>query len=154
MIQIKTVTYYICDTDAERPVDISPNSIIYSIESTAYYKRVAGAFAQCSESGLLLSEAGGAAAPSQSTVSTNTTLSITGIAQTVFGNLSSNITTTLPTAVGNTGYLFELKRIDSSSFVWTIDANTSQTIDGSLTITIEDQDSVILRSNGTNWVIL
>ena len=67
---------------------------------------------------------------------------------------SNNITLTLPTAVGNDGKVFYIKKI-ASAYVCTLDANGSQTIDGELTQTLlTNYTAVTLVSDGANWLIL
>ena len=55
---------------------------------------------------------------------------------------------TMPTAVGNT-CLYFIKV--TGSYAETISTTSSQTIDGTTTITIAAGDSVILISDGSNW---
>jgi hypothetical protein len=60
---------------------------------------------------------------------------------------------TLPTAVGFSGKSFVIK--NSGTGVITVDANGSQTIDGSLTAILSTQyESVTVVSNGSNWIII
>lgn len=68
-------------------------------------------------------------------------------------------TLTLPTAVGNTGQIFMIKRIDSIALnTCTIDANGTQTIDNNLTVTLDTLgglvNSVEIVSDGANWWII
>ncbi len=66
-------------------------------------------------------------------------------------------TLTLPTAVATTPYpRFFIKKIDSAlANLVTIDGNASETIDGSLTITLAQRGGgVTLESDGANWRIL
>ena len=57
----------------------------------------------------------------------------------------------LPTAIGNNGDIINVTKIDSSVNVVTIDAFTTQTINGQLTQTISNQwDSAPFKSNNTN----
>lgn len=66
---------------------------------------------------------------------------------------SASFTVTLVTAVGNSGLTQTFKKINATNVV-TIDANSTQTIDGVLTIGLSRQwESVTLVSNGTNWLI-
>lgn len=68
---------------------------------------------------------------------------------------SAAFTTTLPTAVGNTGKIFYFKKIDSTANLCTIATTSSQTIDGVLTIRMGTQyDELVVVSNGTNWSVL
>ncbi len=65
------------------------------------------------------------------------------------------ITVNLPTAVGITGRIYNIKKTDSSVNAVTIDGNGAETIDGAATVTISFQyDSYSVQSNGTNWVIV
>lgn len=68
---------------------------------------------------------------------------------------SNNVTATLPTAVGNTGYIYWIKRVTGGANVATINTTSSQTIDGQLTKTLNNQyDSIGIYSNGSNWEII
>lgn len=68
---------------------------------------------------------------------------------------SGAITITLPTAVGNTGEVFHIKKIDSSVNAVTIATTSSQTIDGALTQTLGVQyKNLTVVSNGSGWDIL
>lgn len=69
---------------------------------------------------------------------------------------SAAFTLTLPTAVGNTGIIFVIKKIDSDfTEVVTIDGDGSETIDGSTTTTLNTLgETLTIISDGTNWDIL
>lgn len=73
----------------------------------------------------------------------------------IFADASSgNLTVNLPTAVGNTATV-SVKKTDSSANTVIIDGNSSETIDGSATKTIEFQNtSITLVSNNSNWFII
>jgi len=63
-------------------------------------------------------------------------------------------TITLPAASGNSGKLYRIKKIDSSTNGVTIDGNSSETIDGSTTVVLYNQNDVIeIVCDGSNWVI-
>ena len=51
--------------------------------------------------------------------------------------------------------MFVIKRIDTSGNTVTIDADSAQTIDGSLTITLAPYESVTLvcPNTGTDWMV-
>lgn len=68
---------------------------------------------------------------------------------------SAAFTVTLPTASGNTGKTFTIKKIDSSSNIVTIATTSSQTIDGVTTQKLFARyDTSIVQSDGSNWVII
>ena len=68
---------------------------------------------------------------------------------------SGAITVDLPTASGNDGQVYRIKKIDSSTNAVTIDPNGSETIEGASTKVIYIQyESVDIVSDGTNWSIL
>jgi len=68
---------------------------------------------------------------------------------------SAAFTVTLPTAVGIAGRTYTIKKIDSSINNVTLDANGTQTIDGSLSYTLLGQwKAVQVQSDGANWVVI
>lgn len=65
---------------------------------------------------------------------------------------SGGFTLTLPTAVGNSGTRFVIKKIAAANSV-IIDGNGSQTIDGVLTQTLTaNYTSAVVYSDGANWL--
>lgn len=68
---------------------------------------------------------------------------------------SAAFTITLYAASGNAGRRLIIKKTDSTLNTITIDANSTETIDGSLTIKLATQyESVTLECDGTNWFIV
>lgn len=66
---------------------------------------------------------------------------------------ANSFTVTLPTAVGITGMIFNIK--NSGTGVITIATTSSQTIDGGLTAILSIQyTNLTLQSTGQNWIIL
>ena len=65
---------------------------------------------------------------------------------------ANTFTVTLPTAVGITGQIFNIK--NSGTGVITVDGNGSQTIDGNLTEQIPAGESRKVQSTGTSWIII
>jgi len=65
---------------------------------------------------------------------------------------ANSFTVTLPTAVGITGKSFTIK--NSGTGVITIDADGTETIDGSLTQSLNQYHSRTVISDGTNWIII
>ncbi|GAG59511.1 unnamed protein product, partial [marine sediment metagenome] len=64
------------------------------------------------------------------------------------------VTVTLPTAVGISGRWIDVKKLGTTAAV-TVDADGTETIDGSLTIVITMQyESVRMISDGANWNII
>ena len=68
---------------------------------------------------------------------------------------SGNLTSLLPTAVGITGRIYVICKIDSSVNTVTVDGASSENVGKALTAVLADQDeSITIQSNGTDWVIL
>ena len=87
------------------------------------------------------------------TISSNYTANIDEVV--LVNNLSSDITVTLPTAVGNTGRKITINNITDSVYKTIIDGNSSETINGELTKTLTNQHtSITLISNGGGWQII
>lgn len=64
------------------------------------------------------------------------------------------ITVILPTAAGNQSY-FVIKKTDSTANIVTIDPYSSETIDNSSTLPLNDQYNYVgIISNGVNWVVI
>ena len=64
---------------------------------------------------------------------------------------SNTFTVNLPSAVGISGKIYQVK--NSGSGIITVDANGSQTIDGSLTKTLGNGDVIQITSDGSNWLV-
>ena len=89
------------------------------------------------------------------TTITAATYSILASDYTIIANPTSNsIVLTLPTAVGATGRVYNIKRTVQNANSLTINTTSSQTIDGGLTAIITRQSSVTIQSDGSNWWIL
>ena len=76
--------------------------------------------------------------------------------KTILADATSGVLTmTLPTAVGFTGKIFTVKRINSGVNTVGIATTSSQTIDGSTTYTLSLQYSALtVQSDGANWFII
>lgn len=87
----------------------------------------------------------------------HTEISITGATTATIGRMhvcsgtSADYTVTLPTAVGNAGQLISLRMSNSLTKLVTLDGNSTETIDGSLTRVMHDGESAVLMSDGANW---
>jgi len=67
----------------------------------------------------------------------------------------SSITLSLPTAVGIAGRQYVIKRVDiNGQNQVTVDPNGSQTIEGAVTKSIENQNSIVIVSDNSNWWIV
>lgn len=89
------------------------------------------------------------------TVTTQTSAyTATAIVSTILCNATTAaFTVTLPTAVGNSGLEYKIKKIDSSANAVTVGTTSSQTIDGVTTYSLPAQwNWVVLQSDGANWV--
>lgn len=65
---------------------------------------------------------------------------------------SGTFTITLPDAVVNIGKVYNIK--NKGSGITTVATTSSQTIDGSTSITITTNTNVQIQSNGTGWLII
>jgi len=65
---------------------------------------------------------------------------------------SGTFTFTLPTAVGHDGK--ELAFVNRGTGSVTVDGNGTETIDGDLTVLLNDGKAIVIRSDGANWVIV
>lgn len=85
------------------------------------------------------------------TSSGSTTLANTEF--TVLCNASGAARTyTLPAAASHSGRIFVIKKTDSSANACIIDGNSTETIDGNLTVSVYGQyDAVTIQSDGSNW---
>ena len=64
----------------------------------------------------------------------------------------TSLTATLPTAVGNTGRIFTIKNIHTTNL--TIACTASETIDGSTTQTLGQWDTMVVTSDGSQYLII
>lgn len=68
---------------------------------------------------------------------------------------SASFAVTLPTAVGITGKIYTIKKIDSSVNTVTVATTSAQTIDGAASEVLSYQyDGITVQSNGANWFII
>jgi len=65
---------------------------------------------------------------------------------------ANSFTVTLPTAVGITGRVYNIKNSGTGSIV--VATTSSQTIDGQLTQTLSQYDAITVVSNGANFIII
>ena len=84
-----------------------------------------------------------------SSISTNTTAGATALTDYVY-IITASCTLTLPTAVSNTNR-YSVKNTHTANI--TIATTSSQTIDGTTTISIAKDSAVDIISDGTNWRI-
>lgn len=75
---------------------------------------------------------------------------------TIAANASAGaFSVTLPTAVGITGEMYVIKKVDSSANAVTVATTSSQTIDGATTRSLPRQyDAITVQSDGANWIII
>lgn len=84
-------------------------------------------------------------------------ISITGATTATVGRrhvcsgTSADYTVTLPTAVGNTGRLIAFRMSNALTKLVTLDGNSTETIDGSLTRIMWAVESCVLISDGSQW---
>ena len=82
---------------------------------------------------------------SAATLSTQTYASCSG---------ATTYAVTLPTAVGVQGLVYTVKSNMNAGVILTVNTTSSQTIDGSTSITLSRYSSLMVISNGSNWEII
>lgn len=89
-------------------------------------------------------------------VTKSTDYTLTSDDSTVKADASSrSIAITLPTAVGKIGRVYIVKKVDSSANEVLIATTSSQKIDGATTTSLtRPWQSIMLQSDGSNWIIL
>jgi len=88
-------------------------------------------------------------------LSADTTLGSTHDCIRATGGAGAGITITLPTAVGITGRVYTVKKVDSGVGPVTVATTSSQTIDAYVTYVISNQYQYVkVMSNGTNWDVV
>jgi len=65
---------------------------------------------------------------------------------------ANSFTVTLPTAVGIAGKIYNVN--NTGTGLITVDTTSSQTINGSLTQSVNQWENLQVQSNGSNWIIL
>ena len=85
-------------------------------------------------------------------ISITTTATATLSRMHVCSGTSANYTVTLPTAVGVAGSFIGFRMSNALTKLITLDGNSSETIDGSLTRIMWKGESCVLMSDGSNWV--
>lgn len=89
------------------------------------------------------------------TITSDTTLQSTSNEVGLVDSTAGDVTITLPPASDMDSKTINLKRIDNSVNSITIDADSSETIDGELTQVLNTQySSITIISNGTGWYII
>ena len=84
---------------------------------------------------------------------TSITETYTVVANDYFINCTANsFTVNLPSASSLVGKVYQIK--NSGTGTITVDANGSQTIDGDLTQSLAQDESITIISDGSNWYII
>jgi hypothetical protein len=82
----------------------------------------------------------------------NKSTNYTAASETIINCTANTFAVTLPTAVGVDGRHYVVK--NSGTGVITVSTTSSQTIDGQLTQSLNQHDSISVVSDGTNWIII
>ena len=91
-----------------------------------------------------------------SSVSKTSAYTLTAFDSVILASASGGaFTLTLPAASGVSGKIYEIKKTDSTENIVTVDANSSETIDGLLTWELRSSLAFLkIISDGTNWHVL
>jgi hypothetical protein len=95
---------------------------------------------------------GGALKLPITTITASATLDASNYTVLVDGS-SASITVSLPQASTVTGRIYVVKCIDDTNAV-VVDPYSTETIDGSTTLSFTKWDSIMIQSDGSNWLIL
>jgi hypothetical protein len=66
---------------------------------------------------------------------------------------SATVNATLPTAVGNKGSSFTIKKINSGGSLFTANTTSAQTIDGATSVNWTGKGAFIFTSDNSNWFL-
>lgn len=137
-------TFDIMSYPTETAADNADYILIYDVSAGAHRKQTRGNFL--------------AGLTAQRNVNTyNNSVTITNSQQHVRVDASSGaVTITLPSALGNVGHWYTIKKIDGSANAVTIAAQPGETIDGnpSITITVPNASYTIIAGSPTEWDIV
>ena len=89
---------------------------------------------------------------SSSLTNVTTTYTVLSTDETVNCTSVSGFTVNLTTAVGEIGRKIIIKNSGAGDI--TVDANAAETIDGALTATLVQYESITIQSDGANWIII
>jgi hypothetical protein len=146
---LDTNTYLTAETDPKRVV-----SLAFTGTTTKTLTLTLADSSTVSNTFTDMSGSGGAPTVTTVTAATHNETATSGEVILLVDPTSNNITVNLPTAVGNTAKI-TIKRITGGSNTLTVDANSTETIDGGLTASIILQyTSITLISNNSNWFII
>jgi hypothetical protein len=89
------------------------------------------------------------------TENSDTTLLLSDEVLFISSNPGGSVQVNLPTAIGNQGKEYYIKRVDTgSSYSVVIDGYGSETIDGALSKTLTNNyEAVLIISNNSNWFV-
>lgn len=82
---------------------------------------------------------------------------LTGTDYTVFCDTDTadvGFTITLPATGSHSGRIYCIKNTGTSGYNVTVDGDGAETIDGDLTVTLADKESITIQSDGTEWHII
>jgi hypothetical protein len=134
------VNYTIVTDNSTDWSGVTNNTYLYNkADRIVYFKNSSGSVYNSYDNSVLPYTAIGT---TYTATTTNSTIDVSG----------GTFTITLYTAVNNIGRTLYIK--NSGTGIITVDANASETIDGQLTRTLSNDESLLLQSNGSNWVML
>lgn len=137
--------------------DINPDQVTYpKIQNVAGNNRVLGRVSGAGGDIEELTAAQLAVLLAKNVVTKTANFTATAAESVILCNAGlGGFTITLPAAAGISGKEYEIKKIDATGNVVTVDGNAAETIDGDPTFPLDTEDAALwLVSDGANWQVL
>jgi hypothetical protein len=136
---------------ASDPVYVNGNILFYDSSSPNKLTKLA-----IGSTGEVLTVSGGLPSwqpiSGSSLTNVTTTYTVLSTDETVNCTSASGFTVNLTTAVGETGRKIIIKNSGTGDIL--VDADAAETIDGALTATLVQYESITIQSDGANWIII
>ena len=133
------------------PAYVNGDTLFYDASSPTKFSKLA-----IGNTGEVLTVSGGSPSwqpiSGSSLTNVTTTYTVLSTDETVNCTSASGFTVNLTTAVGETGRKIIIKNSGTGDIL--VDADAAETIDGALTATLVQYESITVQSDGANWIII
>ena len=145
------LTYGGTGRSGDDPAYVDGDTLFYDASSPTKFSKLA-----IGNTGEVLTVSGGSPSwqpiSGSSLTNVTTTYTVLSTDETVNCNNASGFTVNLTTAVGETGRKIVIKNSGTGDIL--VDADAAETIDGALTATLVQYESITVQSDGANWIII